>query len=336
MTAGPEQAKVFISSILNTRLEDLIKERKTVRRVVDSYRFLRSWAFEIAPASSEDLDESYLRNVDECDIFIVIIGSEASNPVAAEIQRAKQKNKHILGFAKRVPRRKPMAEAMLDSLGVKYASFENCVDLEQAVRDALDLVLRLGVRNRSESAGDSTLLGQLRQLSEKKVIFRIQPMTPSFPGHYRFHLENLDLDQRAITVHLHSTRESLPIPIPRVREVLYFGEGEMPIMVLDGRLQWFTKIQRWRFLPEKVNENEAPLGLHKPSRLDDKRSVELSAYFQQRQFQPGWAYEGDVPSKMNAAYQPVYDDDGRYFRIQDRPDNLALIVQRPGYPPHLA
>jgi hypothetical protein len=230
---------------------------------------------------------SLARNVDECDIFVVIIGKEASNPVAAEIQRAKQKNKHILAFAKRVPSRKPMTEAMLDSLGRKYASFDNCDDLERAARDALDLVLRLGVRNRSESTSDSTSLGQLRQLSEKKVIFKIQPMTPPFPGQYRFHLENLDLDQRSITVKLHATHESIPIPIPRVREILYFGEGEIPIMVLDGRLQWFTKIQRWRFLPERVRENEAPLGLHKPSRPDDKRAAELSAYFQQRQFQPG-------------------------------------------------
>src|SRR5437588_13113284 len=85
----PEQAKVFISSILNPSIENLLDERKTVRRVVDSYRFLRSWAFEDAPASSEDLDESYLRNVEECDIFIVIIGREAKNPVAAEIRPAK-------------------------------------------------------------------------------------------------------------------------------------------------------------------------------------------------------------------------------------------------------
>src|ERR1700694_4622037 len=121
MTASPEQAKVFISSILNPSRENLFDERSTVCRVVDSYRFLRSWAIETAPASSEGLDESYLRNVEECDIFVAIIGSEMTDPVAAEIQRAKQKNKHILVFAKRVPSRKPMAEAMLDYAGRKHA-----------------------------------------------------------------------------------------------------------------------------------------------------------------------------------------------------------------------
>ena len=331
---GPEQAKVFISSILNPSLENLLDERKTVRRVVDSYRFLRPWAFESAPASSEALDESYLRNVEECDIFIVIIGREASNPVAAEIQRAKHKNKHILAFAKRVSNRTPTADAILDSVGRKYASFDHCEDLEQAVRDALDLVLFLGLRNRTTSAGADSLLGQLRELNDNKVIFRIQPMTPSFQGEYQFHVDSLD--QQSLTVHLHSTRESIAIPVSRVCEILHFGEGQIPILMLNGRLQWFTKIQRWRFLAEKVRDDEAPLGLHKPSRLDDKRAAELSAYFQQRQFQPGWVYEGDVPIKMNAAFQPVYDDDGRYFRIQDRPDNLVLVVQKPGWPTRFA
>ena len=110
----------------------------------------------------------------------------------------------------------------------------------------------------------------------------------------------------------------------------------MPIIVLEGRLQWRTTIQRWRFSPERVQENETVLGLYKPSRPDDRRAMELSNYFRQRHFEPGWAYEGDVSSKMNAAYQPVYDDDGRYFRIQDRPDNLVLIVQKRGYPTNFA
>ena len=49
---------------------------------------------------SQELDESYLRNVDECNILTVSVGSEASNPVAAEVQRAKHLNKPILAFAK--------------------------------------------------------------------------------------------------------------------------------------------------------------------------------------------------------------------------------------------
>ncbi|MGB2678508.1 MAG: DUF4062 domain-containing protein [Candidatus Acidiferrum sp.] len=325
--SATDQAKVFVSSILNTSVEDLLEERKTVRQVVDSYRFLRSWAFEKAPASFEELDESYLRNVEECDIFIVIVGGEGSEPVAAEVQRAKQKNKPILVFAKSTSNRKPMAQMILETAGCKYASFQTVTDLEQAVRDALDHALALGLRSLSMSG--RTLMSQLRELDDKKIHFRIQPMVPSFPGEYRFHIEGLD--QKTVTVKLHATRESISLPVLRVSEILNFGDREAPILLLDGRLQWLTTIQRWRFFPEDVGTG-TPLGLHKPSRLDDKRAIELTDYFRKREFQPGWAYEGDAPSKINAAYQPVYDDDGRYFRIPDRPDNLVLIVQRPSYP----
>src|ERR1700723_3012972 len=115
-----EKAKVFISSILNPSLEDLREERRIVREVVSSFSFLTPWAFEKAPASFEDLDDSYLRNVEECDVFIVLVGSESSNPGAAEVQRAIAKNKPILVFAKAVANRKPMAQMTLDSIGRKY------------------------------------------------------------------------------------------------------------------------------------------------------------------------------------------------------------------------
>jgi hypothetical protein len=59
---NPEHAKVFISSILNRSVENLIEERNAERKAIDSYPFLRPWAFEIAPASIEELDESYLRH----------------------------------------------------------------------------------------------------------------------------------------------------------------------------------------------------------------------------------------------------------------------------------
>jgi hypothetical protein len=73
-----EKRKVFISSILNTSLEDLREERRVVREVVSSFSMLSPWAFEKAPASFEDLDESCLRNADECDILIVVTHSDDS------------------------------------------------------------------------------------------------------------------------------------------------------------------------------------------------------------------------------------------------------------------
>jgi hypothetical protein len=47
-----------------------------------------STAAEKAPASLEEMDESYVPNADECDKFLVITGTETSNAAATEAQRA--------------------------------------------------------------------------------------------------------------------------------------------------------------------------------------------------------------------------------------------------------
>lgn len=172
-------------------------------------------------------------------------------------------------------------------------------------------------------------MGELRQLANNKRHIRIQPMVPTFPGEYTFHIE--EMDEKNLTVHLHSTRESIVIPAHRVREVLDFGERERPILVLNGRIQWITTIQRWRFCQEDADPDSI-LGVHKDTTPNDNRAKEICERLRKQDFQPGWAYEHEVPGKINASYQPVYDDDGRYFRSLDRPYNLVLVVQRPGWP----
>jgi hypothetical protein len=322
-----EKGKVFISSILNTSLEDLREERRVVREVVSSFSMLSPWAFEKAPASFEDLDESYLRNVDECDIFVVIVGSEPSNPVAAEVQRAIARNKPLLIFAKNVANRKAMAQMILDSAGRKYAPFADLAELEEAVRDAIEHTIVQGLRSLSSSP--KSAIGELKQLDRTKRHIRIQPVVPTFPGEYVFHIEHID--ERNLTVHLHSTRESIDIPIGRVIEVLYSGKRELPILVLRGRVQWITTIQRWRFRPEEA-DLDSLLGIHMDTTTNDPRALTITEQLRKQNFEPGWAYEHEVPGKINAAYQPVYDDDGRYFRVLDRPHNLVLIVQHRGWP----
>ena len=325
---SPEQAKVFISSILNRSIENLAEERNAVRKAIDSYPFLRPWAFENAPASIEELGESYLRHVDECDIFTVIVGKAATNPVVAEVQRAKQRNKPILVFAKKVSDRGPMAQMVLDGVSRKYAEFENSAELEQAVRDAVDQTIVLGLRALS-SAGTHSLMGQLREFHARKTHFKIQPMVPNFPGKYTFNVESVE--DSTVNVHLHTTRESIAIPVSRVSEILSFGERELPVVMLGGRLQWITTIQRWRFFTEGIDKADF-LGLAKPSTQQDKHAIEVGNALRGWQFEPGWAHAKDVPGQISAAYQPVYDDDGKYFRAPDRPYDQILIVQRPGYP----
>jgi hypothetical protein len=103
--------KIFISSILNLSVEDLRPERNAARDVIDSFGFLNAWAFETAPASTENLDQSYLRHVEECDVFILILGVKVTAAVNAEWLRAKKLKKPTLVFVKSVAQRDAETDA---------------------------------------------------------------------------------------------------------------------------------------------------------------------------------------------------------------------------------
>jgi hypothetical protein len=176
-----ETAKVFISSILNPKIEDLRAERETIRSVVESYRFLLPWAFEKAPASHEELDESYLRHVSECDLFIQIVGSAATNPVAAELQMAKDTQKPLLIFSKKTETRSPLAQALLDSAGVKYASFATIDELRQAAIEAIEQILVSGLRALSTIRLRAAERGSLVVTVEPRSNYILSPIS-STPG----------------------------------------------------------------------------------------------------------------------------------------------------------
>jgi len=320
-----EQGKVFISSILNRAVEDLSAERSIAKEIIESYDFLRAWAFEIAPASFENLDDSYLRNIDDSDIFTVIVGAQASNPVAAEIQRAKQRNKPILAFAKRVANRTPMAQALLESTGTKYAAFGSPEELRASLRDALNHTIVMSLH--SLTTRGTTPFGQLRHLVERKARVHIKPTIPRFAERDMFSIRELTND--ALTVEKESTDEALSIPASRISDILFHdSKADTPVLVLDGRLQWLSTIQRWRFFPEKPDA-ASPLGFSKPSVTSDPTAARLCAELQRKGFTMGWAAEAEIPGKQNGAYQVVYDDDGRYFKIEDRVRDLALVAQTP-------
>ena len=216
-----------------------------------------------------------------------------------------------------------MAQTLLDGIGTKYASFDCVESLRQALTDAVDHALVLGLRSlpgRTRTTG-----GELRNLAEKKTHLRITPAIPRFAEQDAFHIDKFD--ERTTALAKHSTNETIDIPTTRIVEVLFYGDNQKPILVLDGRLQWVSRIERWRFFPEKP-EADSPLGFAKPSTLQDPRATELVAELRTRGYEPGWATEVEVPSKQSPGYQVVYDDDGRYFRIADRPHGLVLIAKR--------
>lgn len=135
---------IFVSSVMDKRLEDLATERDAAIQAISSLRITRPWAFENAPASSDPPVQTYLEKVDECDLFVLILGSELTDPVEREYQRAVSLGKPRLVFIKNVSKRTPRATEWLSKRqDVKYARFYTSDDLaDQVLAAVTDEVVR--------------------------------------------------------------------------------------------------------------------------------------------------------------------------------------------------
>ena len=89
------ELRAFVSSIMD---DDTLQYRNTAEACLLKSKFLTPWVFENTPASSENLDEFYLRQVREADVVIWIGGDHTSTPVAREINEAIKFNKRLWVF----------------------------------------------------------------------------------------------------------------------------------------------------------------------------------------------------------------------------------------------
>lgn len=322
-----EQAKVFISSILDATKEDLRPEREVVREVVASFEFLKPWAFEHEPASSDSLDESYLRNVDSCDLFLLIVGKEATDPVTKETLRALDRGKPILIFAKKTEDRSPQAQLLLKTPNKKYATFDALTDLRQRVREAILQTLVKGLTSLQEGGGASSILFQLREMAARYALVDVRPTIPNKAEHEPFQI--VKAEQDAIEIQKLSCGQLIHIPTSRIKEILSFGQfefGQRPCLILNGRLQWLTRKLRWQFLDEAPLPDSA-YGFSKPSSLQDGAVIGLVENLRANNIASGFVLQQDLPVKLGEGWEIVYDDDGRYFRVPDKPCDQILICK---------
>ena len=153
---------VFVSSVIR----DMEEERQAVDRAVRSIPITRPWRFEATPASTQDVVESYLSKVRECDIFILLIGDVDSDAVRREYQVALNANKPVLAFVRDIEH-PPELHALVRSIRTKYAMYSGLDDLCYSVRVAVaDEVVR---RYR----------GAIRQADTGKLVEFLAPPAPA-------------------------------------------------------------------------------------------------------------------------------------------------------------
>lgn len=167
-----EKVKVFISSVQNKVIEDLRAERAEVVRIVENYSPTVVWAFEHTPASDLSAEEHFLKGVRDCDLFLLVLGSQVTEAITKEYNEAVRTNKPIFAFVKNI-RRTRAAETLLKLVRgqSKYGTFNNTQDLAALVESSLDsFLLRLVKNNQRQKEYPEVI----RALSETKFAIPLQ------------------------------------------------------------------------------------------------------------------------------------------------------------------
>lgn len=84
-----------------------------IETLEDRAPYLQAWAFEIVPASPEDVVDSYISKIADARLVIWLVGSTITDAVEAEIEEALRTNTDVLAFLLPVADRDQRAKAFL-------------------------------------------------------------------------------------------------------------------------------------------------------------------------------------------------------------------------------
>ncbi len=133
---------VFVSSAQG----EFHRERRVCADAIKSLKLTRPWLFEYTPASADPVAQSYLTKVDECDIFVVLIGREVTSGVQREWNRALEQGKRRLVLVKGESSRPDKVRRWLSDVDVKYDHFDGVHELRERLLVALADELIRGYR----------------------------------------------------------------------------------------------------------------------------------------------------------------------------------------------
>lgn len=150
---------VFVSSYMNSKIDDLTQERKTIIKCIKELEYFELWAFENEPASSNNVVKYYLNGVEECDLFLLLLKKVITKPVKKEIDTAKKSEKPMLIFLYDDAQSKNTKRA-INNLKVKYKKFYSLNELKKEVKRALINELVTAYKS-----------GSLRKIINKEVRF---------------------------------------------------------------------------------------------------------------------------------------------------------------------
>jgi GNAT superfamily N-acetyltransferase len=145
----PQRLKVFVSSVMGN--EDLSTQRDATIQAIASLELTMAWAFEYSPAEPSAPRAVYLREIEDCDLVVLIVSNSHSAAVQAELNAAEAYAKPLLGFVHRLPKNSIESKGRKDVLRwlgdrCKYQYFIDVGDLRSKVIEAVAAELVRGYK----------------------------------------------------------------------------------------------------------------------------------------------------------------------------------------------
>jgi hypothetical protein len=310
-----EPLKAFVSSVMRPSLEDFTEERKVAFEAVESLAPIAcAWAFEREPASTKRLRESYIDEVKTCDLLLLIVGRVVTPAVREEFDTARDHEKPILAFVKNVPQRDSGAAEVLALLDAKYDTFTAASELRDKIRSAVCGEILRRARGDGETHGSlkGDIAATLRAFSRTQRIVRVAPVVPRC----QYDLFAVTgVQSGTVTLHKQSTMEDVTVPLPRVAELLSAGDNAAPTLVVNGRLQWLTLLQRWRFFRESPDTSDTlRLGVGRETGRNDPLVVGLGPLLAPKRQRVTWSEVRHVAGRLaSGTHEVFYDEEGKYL-----------------------
>jgi hypothetical protein len=245
-----------------------------------------------------------------------------TDPVKAEYETARDYGKPILAFRKEVSSRLPEVEEMLRSLGSKWDSFTDSVELREHLRTALGMELLRLIRGDGHGAeGHGDRVARLRRFVTDGAALRVSPLIPQV----EYNLFSVtEVQAQTVVFKKQSSHDCIGVPLQRVVEILDQGDNEPPHVILQGRIQWLTLKREWGFFPESPVDK---LGV--PRDVDFSSQTALMAAINASGRVPLVSPLDLLARRLGqGTHEVVYDDNGYYLRHSARDTDSVLVVAK--------
>ena len=123
--------KVFISS---RQTAEMKVPRQKAKEAIERFPNCRAWLFESMPASSESPHDRYVRNANEADFVIWLVGEKTTQPIVDEINACISTEGRLLAFILPNKSCDALTKELMQTAS-KYATWREVEDIDDLVQD---------------------------------------------------------------------------------------------------------------------------------------------------------------------------------------------------------